>query len=322
MLINFRSQFRFHRQPNPVGSFYPSPNTSAVNNSYFSPAQVILPFQHGQFPSLINPNDDQYLNIYGPLQPSSALPLYYSLEDEDLYAPSTGVDQSGRTFFSTYDMGNTFPQSHMPLFSESTSLGLPIDVTPEVFLTTDRATIIGEISNESPHDHHGLIETAEPNICQECTQLFPSTADLTRHAKSFHHNAFKCKCGKTYARLDILKRHCNQTPKFPCPHCSRYTGASAFAREDHLTQHLRTYHRINNLGDNNGATQFYCTWPNCTQQQRSFGIKSQYTTHIRRIHNYSPFPCLVQGCLKNAGKGYFREKDLLKHSQEVHSIED
>ena len=257
-------------------SFYPSPNTWTVSNSYFSPAQVILPFQYGQFPTLINPNDDQYWNIYGPLQPPSTLPLCYSLEDEDLHAPSTRVDQSGNTFFSTYDMGNTFPQSHMPLFSESTSLRLPIDATPEVFITTHRETFIGERSNESLYDLQDLIQTAEPNICQKCTQPFPSTADLKRHAKSFHHNAFKCKCGKTYARLDILKRHCNQTPKFLCPNCNRYTGASAFARENHLAQHLRTCHRINNLGDDNGPTQFYCTWPNCTQQQRLFRIRSQY----------------------------------------------
>lgn len=301
---------------------YPLPNTWAVNNSYFPPAQVIHPFRHEQFPTPINPNDDQYLNVYGTLQPSLALPVYYSLEDEDLHAPSTRADQPGNTFFSTYDVGHTFPQSQMPLFSESTSLGLPTDATPEVSITTHSATFIDERPNESPDALHGLIQTAEPNICQECTQPFPSAADLNRHAKCFHHNAFKCKCGKTYARLDILKRHCNQTPKFPCPHCKRYTGASAFAREDHLTQHLRTYHRINNLSDDNGPTQFNCTRRNCTQQQRSFGNKSQYTTHMRRIHNYSPFPCLVQGCVKKAGKGYFREKDMLKHSQEVHSIEN
>ncbi len=290
-----------------------------VNNSHFSPT---LPFQHGQFPTLINPHDDQYSNVYQPWQPSSALPLCYTLEAADFLSPATGVDQSGNTFFSSYDVGNAVTQSYVPLLSHITPLELPIDTTAEVFAATQRATFIGETSNESPHDLHGPIQTAEPNICQECTQSFPSITELERHAKLLHHNAFKCKCGKTYARLDILKRHCDQTPRFPCPHCNRYTGANAFAREDHLTQHLRTYHRINNSGNDNGPTQFYCTWPNCAQQQRSFGIKSQYTTHMRRIHNYSPFPCLVQGCVKSAGKGYFREKDLLKHSQEVHSIKD
>lgn len=293
-----------------------------VNNSHFSPTQVISPIQHGQYPTLINPNDDQYSNVYESLQPSSALPSCYTLEEADFLAPSTGVDQSGNTFFSTYDVGNAVPQSCVPFLSYTTPLGLPIDATAEIFIATHRPAFIGERSNESPHDLHGPIQTSKPNMCQGCTKSFHSTAKLERHAKSLHHNAFKCKCDKTYACLDILKRHCDQTPKFPCPHCNRYTGANAFAREDDLTQHLRTYHRINNSGDDNGPTQFYCTWPNCTQQQRSFGIKSQYTTHMRRIHNYSPFPYLVEGCVKNAGKGYFREKDLLKHSQEVHSIED
>ena len=207
-----------------------------------------------------------------------------------------------------------FLQSHMLFVSESTSPGLRIDAMPEVFIRIHRASFIGEWSNESLHDLHGLIQTAESNICQECTQSFPSTTDLKRNAKSFHHNDFKCKCGKTYARFDIFKRHWNQTPKFPCPNCNRYIGASAFPRENYFTQHLKTCHRINNLGDDNGPMQFSCTWPNCTQQQRLIGIKSQYTTHICCIHKYSPFSCLVQGCMKKAEKGYFWENYLFKHS--------
>lgn len=42
---------------------------------------------------------------------------------------------------------------------------------------------------------------------------------------------------------------------------------------------------------------------------------------MRRIHDYSPFPCPVQGCLKVAGKSYFRESDLLKHSKEVRGLD-
>ena len=286
---------------------------------------MISPFQHEQFPTLINSNDNQYSNVYAPWQPSSALPLCHALEKEDLLAPSPEFDQSGNTFFSTYHVGNTVPQSDVSLFQQPTSLGLPIDATAEDFGATHLPTFIGERSNEGLHDLHGPLQTLEPNLCQTCIQSFPSTAELERHAKSLQHKAFECRCGETFTRLDVLKRHCDKTPKFPCPHCNRYTGANAFPREDHLTQHLRTYHRINNNitgNDNNGSpTPFNCTWPDCTLQQRSFESKSQYTTHMRRIHNYSPFPCLVQGCVKNGSKGYFRESDRLKHSQKVHSIE-
>lgn len=77
------------------------------------------------------------------------------------------------------------------------------------------------------------------------------------------------------------------------------------AREDHLTQHLRTYYGINDPGGNvndahNHLLQFFCTWPHCTHQQRSSGIKSHYTDPMRRIQDYSPFPCpcarLSEGC--------------------------
>lgn len=135
--------------------------------------------------------------------------------------------------------------------SRSTSVGLPIDAAAEVLIATPRPTSIGERSDESSPDLHGPIQTPEPNSCQECTQSFPTNVALERHARFLHHNSFKCKCGKPYARLDNLKRHWDQTPKFPCPHCNWYTGANAFAREDHLTQHLRTNHRINNSGDDN-----------------------------------------------------------------------
>ena len=313
-------------QPNIEGFSYTLPNTRAVNNRDFLPAQVINPFQHGQFPTLINLDDDQYSNVHGPWQTSSALPFCDASEKEDLLAPSPGFCQSGNNFFPTYRVGNTVPQSHVPLLSESTSLELLIDATAEVFVSTQHPTFIGERSNEEGlHDLHGPLQTLEPNLCQVCILSFPSNAELERHAQSLQHKAFGCKCGNSYARLDILKRHCDRTPKFPCPHCNRYTGANAFPREDHLTQHLRTYHRINNNNttgdDNNAPMQFNCTRPDCTQQQRSFEIKSQYTTHMRRVHNYSPYPCLVQGCVKNGGKGYFRKSDWFKHSQEVHSIE-
>lgn len=204
---------------------------------------------------------------------------------------------------------------------------MAINQTAEESTAPPGPSSMSERSNERAPNLHGSIQSPEPNTCQECTQSFPSSAELERHAKSVHHAAFKCRCGKPYARLDNLKRHWNHTPKFPCPHCTRYTGVKAFAREYHLTQHLRTYHRISNSEDNetdtnNHGLQFFCSWPNCTHQQLSFGTKRQCTDHMRRTHNYSPFPCLVQGCGKVAGKGYFRESDLVNHSKKVHFVED
>lgn len=311
----------------------PSPNTWIVNNAFCSSAQVDDSFQHAQFTTLTNHDQSNSSNGYELSQASFVIPSSYALketdllQETDLLVPSTGADQFQDISLPACNGYGPAPTSYVPLLSPSTSAGMAIDATAEVPTVRPRPSSMSERSNESLPDLHGPIQSSQPNNCQECTQSFPSSAELERHAKFLHHAAFKCTCGKAYARLDNLKRHWNQTPKFPCPHCTRYTGANAFPREDHLTQHLRTYHRINNPGDNKSDSnshrlQLFCTWPNCTHQQRSFGIRSQYTEHLRRIHNYSPFLCLVQGCVKVGGKGYFRESDLAKHSKEVHSIED
>lgn len=201
---------------------------------------------------------------------------------------------------------------------------MAIDPTAKVSTAPPHPSFMSERSNERAHKLHGAIQSSEPNTCQECSQSFSSSAELEGHAKSVHHAAFKCTCGKSYARLDNPSGTGTKPPKFPCPHCTRYTGANAFAREDHLAQHLRAYHRINNPGDNktdanNRGLQLFCTWPNCNHQQLSFGTKSQYTKHMCRTHNFSPFPCPVQGCVKVAGESYFRESDLFKHSKKAHS---
>ena len=259
------------------------------------------------------------------------------------YDVGNAVPQPGNTI---YGMGNAVPQSHMPFLSQSTFVGLPTDATDEeVSIAPPHPTSVNEIlphDSTSPLGLHGPIQHTEPNTCQECTQSFPSTAELERHAKRLYHDAFKCKCGNHYARLDNLKRHWDQSPKFPCPHCTKYTGVKAFPREDHLTQHLQTYHRHSStsiLGGNQrdpiapittdtaasptnitttSTMPLVCTVSECTHYQQSFKIKSQYTDHMRCIHNHSPFPCLVQGCNRIGGKGYFRERDLFKHSQQVH----
>ena len=159
------------------------------------------------------------------------------------YDVGNAVPQSGNTI---YDVGNVVSLSYMPLLSQSTFLGLSIDATDEVSIAPPphHSTAVNEKlhhNSTSSEGLHGPIQnTEQPNTCQKCTQSFPSIAKLERHAKQYKHDAFKCKCGNPYARLDNLKRHWDQTPKFPCPHCSKYTGAKAFIREDHLTQHLHT----------------------------------------------------------------------------------
>jgi len=76
-----------------------------------------------------------------------------------------------------------------------------------------------------------------------------------------------------------------------------------------------------------------CTHPDCPKfrepefQQLSrsakeagkpFHSQSEYTKHMRDEHNECLYPCDVAGCERIGRKGYFREKDLIKHRREQH----
>jgi len=45
------------------------------------------------------------------------------------------------------------------------------------------------------------------------------------------------------------------------------------------------------------------------------------TAHLKKIHNESPFPCDHPGCPKVGGKGYVRERDLIKHKKNCYDLE-
>jgi len=66
---------------------------------------------------------------------------------------------------------------------------------------------------------------------------------------------FYCLCGADFTRPDSLKRHIKAKTKggapgsktFRCPLCERY-DVQEFSRRDHLTQHLKSYHRLGKKG--------------------------------------------------------------------------
>jgi len=180
--------------------------------------------------------------------------------------------------------------------------------------------------------------------CVECGESFTSQADLLRHAKEKQHQPYSCGCGAFFSRLDVLYRHLKSlgtdAPKYTCKYCRRHRGANGFRRLDHLTQHIRNYHHLEMDDESTrvSAPRFelhfpVCTHPDCPQYRdeafktlprstqktnRPFPTQSAYTKHMREEHNECAFPCDVQGCDRVGKRGYFREKDMIKHRRESH----
>lgn len=191
---------------------------------------------------------------------------------------------------------------------------------------------------------HGRVATATPFDCVECGESLSSKANLLRHAKQKQHQPYSCECGALFSRLDVLNRHLESVgtnePQHPCKYCKLHRGAKGFRRRDHLTQHIRNYHHLD-IEDESAENQdsnlkYYfpvCSHSDCAQyrdetfktlprtiqrQERPFATQSAYTKHMREEHNECTFPCDVQGCNRVGRRGYFREKDMIKHRREAH----
>lgn len=97
---------------------------------------------------------------------------------------------------------------------------------------------------------------------------------------------------------------------------------------------MRNYHHHDIESENTLKHSFpVCSYTQCPEyrdesfqklpkkeqdRNRPFTSRSAYTKHMREAHNECPFPCDVVGCCRVGRKGYFREKDLLKHRKDEH----
>lgn len=54
--------------------------------------------------------------------------------------------------------------------------------------------------------------------------------------------------------------------------------------------------------------------------RRIFQTRGEFTKHLREVHNESIFPCTEIGCSRVGERGFFREKDLLNHVKDHHSV--
>lgn len=192
---------------------------------------------------------------------------------------------------------------------------------------------------------HGQTLTQTPNTCLECGESLSSKSNLLRHAKELQHQPYGCECGSTFSRLDVLNRHLDsfseEEPEYPCKYCKRHRGRNGFRRLDHWMQHIRNYHHHELEGLPRDDPEFSrlqynfptCPHPSCPsyrntafkaqpqsiqKKAKPFATQSAFTKHMRDIHDECTFPCDIASCERVARRGYFREKDLLKHRREQH----
>lgn len=181
------------------------------------------------------------------------------------------------------------------------------------------------------------------NTCHQCRQSFTTCSDLTGHASTTGHETYRCNdCEASFSRIDVLKRHKNQhspnRKKYSCEHCKKWRAPNGFARKDHLTQHLRNYHHIdtgNTLFQSYSERSlvephFYacCLHEGCPLFQPAgnpyclFKSRGDFTKHMRKEHDETPFPCTKVGCKRVRGNGFFQKRGLMKHLMREHGVSE
>ena len=166
-----------------------------------------------------------------------------SLGTSDLVPQSNRADSSETPFFAVYD-------GHSPSLSPCVSSLSPNSVafaSAEMTLGSAGPPLRRKIQVD--RTDHEAIQSGTATTCLQCNDSFKSISELGRHATEVQHDAFRCKCGQPFKRLDSLERHrVKYEPgarQYSCQLCDRYEGEKAFTREDNLKQHLRVYHRVN-----------------------------------------------------------------------------
>ncbi|TGJ79356.1 hypothetical protein E0Z10_g9405 [Xylaria hypoxylon] len=275
--------------------------TSAFNEYLFSASNY-----EDSYPATIDP----------ALLQTSASAFDFHVEQEEQPAQPFGSDPGpSAQYFSIDDAASTPPNTTAG--SSSTASTTPY---------TPPAGVHPFSSLEAPHEHMGPSYVKQHSISSK--------------------SPFKCHCDKEFKSLYTLQRHIRGAdkalvPEHPCPECIFYQGKNGFRRKDNLVQHLRFFHKYD---DDQLATLFpprqtrmlnipVCHYVSCEyyrgpdfkdlgirdqEKNRPFHKQSDYTTHMKREHDWSPHPCKVPGCSKLDGKGFFSATALEKHCKEKH----
>ncbi|KAI1381316.1 hypothetical protein F4677DRAFT_440532 [Hypoxylon crocopeplum] len=214
-----------------------------------------------------------------------------------------------------------------------------LTATPEVHV--DRKAHPDNHGHGSDVSSHYRVQGPSRFSCAECHSSFPTRGDLRIHANDQRHSQIICACGEKFSRTDVLSRHVasfrKATKKFPCTFCKRHRGNQGFRRQDHLVQHLLGYHKfeteeVQKICPTSFKTKSYyilvCPDPQCEfyrgdeywrlgwsnrNAQSPFKKQSDYSKHLKDVHEISRFPCPVAGCDRVDAKGYMAANGLMKH---------
>lgn len=182
-------------------------------------------------------------------------------------------------------------------------------------------------AHEQQQPHHSLPSDQDRHhICHER----PVQISIPLPRATLDIQSFICDCngcGRTFGRLDTLKRHLlihqGSGKSYSCPHCPKYQEDGAFRRKDHLTQHMRQFHRI--FCDGQGGQNYICLHDDCklarthSPDHSAFDTTAELYKHIRRTHKDTPYQCSIEGCQRINAGGWFRAHDRNVHQRAVHS---
>ncbi|MCJ1430734.1 hypothetical protein MMC27_000084 [Xylographa pallens] len=291
--------------------------------------------------SISVPSDRVRYSSYGSNHGSLGWPPAMSPGTTDLYAAFSGINCSA---FPT-----AMPYNILERPSEGANISVRQDIsTSDVTAAKgkhverdSRSAAVSEqrdLSTEAEDVDHGPTGSTSGHVCHECGAAEASTYELEKHAYATGHGVRRCKCGKGFTRMADLKRHLEnfkpEGAKHPCTLCRLYRGDDAFKRKDHLTQHLRGFHKIDVRTSAIFRFSEYCRYSECPQHRMAlsypgeswvdrhknapFTSQAAYTQHLREVHDESPFPCDVAHCPRTGAKGYSRRGDMLKHRKRDH----
>ncbi|KAH6680294.1 hypothetical protein B0J14DRAFT_578303 [Halenospora varia] len=159
--------------------------------------------------------------------------------------------------------------------------------------------------------------------CAECNEPFESRNLLDQHGTDSLHAAYKCQfpdCNSETTNHRDLHRHqlshTSNVPRHSCPHCRKYRGENGFKRKDHLRQHIRNYHHIDDFSPDRRLLQ--CKEDSCDWPLNRSDILETLTEHMLLKHQSSAFVCKHEGCDRVGMNGFDQNKLLSEHQKKEH----